>query len=328
MYSEYAALFHPNEKLPLRYGRRPELQNTRPGTLDPGVISLKPFSPTNPVLLPYQMQRNALGRLPIPYDPLGFPEVVYLYYPDLKKACTGTLLSSTWVLTAAHCIEYDFDGTGKKPLEMWVTLHRHEVERHNPGTSAPTLFSKAKNFHPHPMYEGNKGLPQETKFDVALIELETGIKVAHYAVIGKTQKSKILGTVAGFGPNLADKVNPSFELDVGWSRVDIEIDTVLWKPIGIINGTETSSLPCPADSGGPIYQLFKNDGAEFDDRIGQGYKDEPRRIIALVSKSRKYENEKGGLKSGKCSLYSEIEGPILETHRPWICETSKTCTVS
>ena len=178
------------------------------------------------------------------------------------------------------------------------------------------------------MYEKNKSTPQEAKFDVALIELETGIKVAHYAVIGKAQKSKIWGTVAGFGPNLAEKVNSSFTLDVGWSLVDIGADTVLWKPIGIINGTETSSLPCPGDSGGPIYQLFKNDGAVFVDRIGQGYKDEPRRIIALVSKSRKYENEKGGLKSGKCSLYSEIEGPILETHRPWICETSNTCTVS
>ena len=78
VYSEYAALFHPNEKSPLRYGRRPEVQTTRPGTLDSGGISLQPFSPTNPVLRPDQVQLNALGRLPIPYDPLGFPEVVYL----------------------------------------------------------------------------------------------------------------------------------------------------------------------------------------------------------------------------------------------------------
>ncbi|XDD51441.1 trypsin-like serine protease [Leptospira sp. WS92.C1] len=178
-------------------------------------------------------------------------EVVSVYTSsgsEIKGACSGVLIDSRWVLTAAHCVctRNSFTSNRCAPRSRITVSDLEEpYDRNHFGDVIA-----------HPGYNPNYTTP--TANDIALIRLDTPlpsrIQTARLLFAGDTTGWLTKKLVEfGFG-----KTGSKCKLSPYRDRVDL-VGRQETKLIGSIGSRLLFDLvACPGDSGGPIFNQYEN----------------------------------------------------------------------
>jgi secreted trypsin-like serine protease len=169
-------------------------------------------------------------------------------YGSLSFYCSGTLIGSRYVMTAAHCV-CDEDGV----LLVPPTLGRFKL--------GGTVY-KTKNIHVHPSYRGDYSFLREGDFDLAILELDTDVQgVTPTQIYRSTPVVGQLLTLAGyglvgdgeFGVTDASQIPPDGTIEFGTTPIDqVSATFVRWlfEEKAPPNKEANTS---PGDSGGPAF---------------------------------------------------------------------------
>jgi secreted trypsin-like serine protease len=128
-------------------------------------------------------------------DYTSHPAVVFLLIEkqDLTYgACTGTFISNTKVLTAAHCVEFK---NGEKARSVAIYKHAQNIGKDPSGE----FLAKTSSFSIFPGYDGNKIVENSYK-DIAILNLSGDVDVPATMEIGErepAQETRI--TLIGYG---------------------------------------------------------------------------------------------------------------------------------
>jgi hypothetical protein len=180
----------------------------------------------------------------------GFPEYnthtasVWLGIPG-AGACTGTVLSDHWILTAAHCLKNAVQGgTG------WVMYS-------GPNTSGAvnTAYAGPMELYSHPSWGGGEG---DRSYDLGLVHLlgkaeTSGLRAAIYADATKRPWLGDLGPeetyVEGFGrgTNRGGAADCGTSSSSGWLRSRYRDAKNRTSNVTV----EMGDVHCPGDSGSP-----------------------------------------------------------------------------
>lgn len=200
-----------------------------------------------------------VGGLPI--SPTLLPYLVAIQNPGTENYCTGTLLSSNWIITAAHC----------EVAPGFRVLVSTNSNRFGPNTTVTRVFS-------HPLYHAVPGNARNF-YDIAVAELETDLETCTSCVPSPRYMSVNFNTrlprvqsftrVAGFGLTFEDRSVPETEpgrlRQVDVPVVDINKCRDIYGTIssenqqvcaGYLHDGECDS--CLYDSGGPLVQYTGN----------------------------------------------------------------------
>ncbi|MFE4665985.1 S1 family peptidase [Streptomyces sp. NPDC056716] len=185
--------------------------------------------------------------------------------------CTGTLIKTNWVLTAAHCV-----GGVTNPGDMTVRVGTNLKDTGGQVRKAIALYS-------YPGYTGGHN-------DIALLKLESPVTDIAPISLADTSQSYRWdgqqggpfthyddGVIAGWGQNGAGQLPAQMQFK-GVSIMPAQPDDAGLKSI------PTSGGPCPGDSGGPLMvsiggELFQvgvmkgqncSTGANYSE-VGAGY---------------------------------------------------------
>ncbi|WP_394201589.1 trypsin-like serine protease [Marinagarivorans algicola] len=229
------------------------------------------FDALEPILQPVTMPADT--DLPVVSGAL-VPQIVggqqatrgehpWMVYVEVRRggrvfSCGGSLISSEWVLSAAHC----FDPGSSVTVIAGVFDQREERARNR--------FEVGSYFN-HPSYRGVR-----TGFDIALLKLERPVPtslVSRYARLpslalnnsqaGTGDTLKVIGWGAtqegGSGPNILRQVSVPV---VSEASCEASYGNVINNNTQICAGFPRGGRDsCQGDSGGPL--LFKQNGADY-----------------------------------------------------------------
>jgi hypothetical protein len=150
----------------------------------------------------------------------------------LSVLCSGTLISSRFVLTAAHCFAHQRPGT------VYEVVFADKVD----GSTAE--FHYAREVHVHPAFD-----PTTHEADLALLRLDeaSGTAPVAFAPVGLDQA--LVGEsvrMVGFGQS-----DPSVAASAGLKKQALSrvsrVDSVLFR------SERQTGMTCEGDSGGPVF---------------------------------------------------------------------------
>ncbi|KAJ2497970.1 hypothetical protein GGH96_004685 [Coemansia sp. RSA 1972] len=174
-----------------------------------------------------------------------YPFIVYLYNQADKSFCGGSIISDSWILTAAHCIKQ------ASASDILVFIGQAE---YNLDTSKGTKIAAVAN---HPQYND-----ATMENDISLIRLQSAITNKQVSTIALDTSSVGDGTkvtALGWGYTSPTSTQASKQLKLGdlktLSREQCgSIDTKFTGNDGarICVAADEGADTCPGDSGGPL----------------------------------------------------------------------------
>jgi len=183
--------------------------------------------------------------------PFKYPWIASLQYSGTSNGhfCGGTLINSSWILTAAHC------STGLNPRSVTVNLHRHDLTRS--ATSEQGISVGVSQIIIHPNYRA-----VTSDADVALWKLATPVNTLTPIVLDSRAQYDYAPnpvTVAGWGDlrQGAGRGSPTLQ-EVTVPIVSTTTCNVNY-PRSITDNMVCAGLPsggkdsCQGDSGGPLW---------------------------------------------------------------------------
>lgn len=245
-----------------------------------------------------------------PFNPAGFLEVVRIEYSVDSDSCSGTLLSPTIVLTAAHCVH----GRGAATVSVLVpTFSDDMLAKCTKARSEKGVYTQCvsmtkvavASIETHTAYDSTK-----TTNDVALLMLSRAVPNSSSATVlfaGTTPEAISMAGYGGNGLPGERSMQMRRALEVGWHSgavVQAQDGRISWQFSGSSNGSAT----CTGDSGGPIY------AGDYDGGIDAG-----KHIIFALATAGSQSN---------CEDFYVTQTPLsLPPIREWLCKVPQVAAV-
>lgn len=143
--------------------------------------------------------------------------------PDVIQTCSGVVISPTFILTAAHCVD-------QKNMRAVITYDKKAL---------PIVRS-----YVHPKYVREF---ETNRYDAALVEISQNNSLVYYATLLKSQPTEAITTIAGYGRTSFNQpsAHELYKVQMGMHWLNYSESEAVLKPLN-----ETSGA-CHGDSGGP-----------------------------------------------------------------------------
>lgn len=197
---------------------------------------------------------------------LTYPWIAYLAYDTGEQYCGASLISPTWILTAAHCFLNEAGDEIDIETGALSTIFLNTDTTTPPGTAA--IEGAIGQIIVHPNYEPDFDTsPNSNDFDIALVEITAAVDLQPVSLLAADAPlidAGIEAIIMGWGTTAVDAANESIEpsdtllqakqLIVDNSTcLDVYSDGITDNMICAGGSTAAPTTDtCQGDSGGPL----------------------------------------------------------------------------
>jgi hypothetical protein len=200
-------------------------------------------------------KQDVINGAPVPPSEMPYAAYVYWLTPDNQRffACTASVISPDWVLTAAHCLWDATYGTAQ-PARLRVAITHRVPDRDPSGFPQGALGVSQAILHPSWPRNNDHIHP----YDAALLNLASPAPAHAQARLPRpgdgTWGVGSSGAAAGFGLTRLGDPN-SASRDLLWTGAAVRPDSscrVQHAPTQLCGQPEPTRSTCSGDSGGPL----------------------------------------------------------------------------